>query len=182
MRNLRTAFFLVLAGCILLFGSERLHAVPLILSDYLQIDYGGITTTVYMPENTDGSEPMGDVGPFNPFLPNPGYVTLLDSDIDSEGNQTFTVSDILVSYTGSSLQYFSDGSPGFPPDLSNLTELARLVETGGPQPVGQYFGVGPNQIVIMSDVPEPSTILLFSMGVLGLLGYAWRRRQARSAQ
>ncbi|MGA2679712.1 MAG: PEP-CTERM sorting domain-containing protein [Sedimentisphaerales bacterium] len=130
-------------------------------SDSLFVNYGGINMTVTIPENGSGPEGIADIGPFNPFLPVTGYVTLLEADQ--------TISDILVSYTGSSLQLYSDGCPGFPPDLSGLTQLASIPETGLPQSVGNYFGIGADQIIVASDVPEPATLALLSLGGLALL-------------
>src|SRR5207249_1341698 len=114
--------------------------------------------------------------PFQPFLPVTGYVVFLEPAADNEPNPS-TLSDILVSYTGSSLQLFSDGSNPFPPDLSGLQQLGQLVETGGPMPVGHFFGIGDNQIVVTSDIPEPGTLALLAIGAASLIGYAWRRRR-----
>ncbi len=42
------------------------------------------------------------------------------------------------------------------------------------------YGTGSNSSITLSAVPEPSTFVLLTIGALGLLGCAWRRRrQAR---
>ncbi len=43
---------------------------------------------------------------------------------------------------------------------------------------GESATVSPNwALLVVSDVPEPSTIALFGIGALGLLGHAWQRRK-----
>lgn len=175
MKKLTIISIAVAAAVSLVFVGEALAQAT---SDVLSVNYGGVFTTVFVLENLDGSETVADSGgPFSPLLPIPGYVTILEpvGDPDNQG-----VSDYLVSYTGSSLQLYSDGSPGFPPNLSGLNNLGTITETGVEppwQPVGQYFGVPSNDILVASDIPEPSTFVLLSLGALGLLAYARRPRK-----
>ena len=41
------------------------------------------------------------------------------------------------------------------------------------------WGIDGGNTLWVEHVPEPSTLVLLGMGVLGLLGYAWRRRRRR---
>jgi hypothetical protein len=36
-------------------------------------------------------------------------------------------------------------------------------------------------VQVTSSVPEPTSLVLFGIGSLGLLGYGWRRRQQTAA-
>ena len=47
-----------------------------------------------------------------------------------------------------------------------------------PSPVAQYTGLR----VEFNSVPEPSTLVLLSMGAIGLLGFAWRKMRTLGTQ
>lgn len=153
-------------------------------SDRLIVNYGGVTAdkTILETKPEDYIE-VNNGG--QPWLPRNGYVAIYEPD----GK---TLSDILVSYTGSSLQFYSDGYPQFPtiqslkdagvPELGNYNETANGIDIN----VGHLFGttampVPANAIRLISDgdpvVPEPSTYFagLSALGMLGLFGLRNRK-------
>jgi hypothetical protein len=46
------------------------------------------------------------------------------------------------------------------------------------QIVGEYLGLGGEHGFLATPVPEPSTLVLLAIGTLGVIGWAWRRREA----
>jgi hypothetical protein len=76
------------------------------------------------------------------------------------------------------LFFISDGAT--PLEISNFFILPGLhpliTEDGTLQDVSAFFGMLPGTVLIGSDVPEPSALLLLATGIAGLLGYGWRRR------
>jgi PEP-CTERM motif-containing protein len=131
--------------------------------------------TFTLPELTPDHEPV-IVVPLKDVLLKPGYVEFFEPDGQ-------TPSDFLVSVTGASLQFYSDGAvnvdgqPVFPPNVGTLPQLGRFNETpkGLSMPVGDLFsipGVVPiaaADIVMTSDgdVPEPTTFVLSALGLVG---------------
>jgi hypothetical protein len=133
--------------------------------------------TFTIPEVTPNSEPVVTV-PLRDVLIKSGYVELFEPDGQ-------TPSDFLVSVTGASLQFYSDGAvnvdglPVFPPNVGTLPQLGRFNET----PTGLSVGVGDlfslpgaaplvaTDIVITSDgdVPEPTALVLSAIGLVGLV-------------
>lgn len=152
-------------------------------SDRLVVNYGGVKVDISAPEANPEKVLEANNGG-NPWLPKSGYILIFEPD----GK---TLSDILISYTGSSLQLFSDGSLGFPlvDDLKKLqlAELGRFTETknGIDINVGNLFGTANTPIPaaairVISDgdaaVPEPSTYLA-GLSALGALVFGWRNRK-----
>jgi hypothetical protein len=172
--NGRGIILMMLATSLVMFCAQSGWAQAGPQSDSLFVNYGlAVNQTIPVPQPAVEGAPEGiaDVqvtdNPTQFPLLNPGYITIFEPD-------GTTLSDILVSHTGSSLQLYSDGSQGFPPDLTGLQQLARFNETanGITVPVGNFFGtaanpIGANQIVVFSDgnVPEPGTLLLFATGL-----------------
>jgi PEP-CTERM motif len=76
------------------------------------------------------------------------------------------------------LFFISDGAT--PREISNFSILPGLhpliTEDGTLQDVSAFFGMLPGTVLVGSDVPEPSALLLLATGIAGLLGYGWRRR------
>ena len=140
----------------------------------------------YLAEPAPAYEPIITV-PLKDVLLKPGYVVFFEYDGQ-------TPSDYLISVTGASLQFYSDGavnadgSPAFPPNVGTLPQLGRFNETaefGLSQGVGDLFslaGVAPiaaSDIVMTSDgfdAPEPATLVLAILGLVGGTSIArWRR-------
>jgi hypothetical protein len=170
MRSLPRTVGLALAVCAVAVWSQRAGA-QVGPSDGLQVNYGGVNTNIAVSDTVNDTEPLISV-PFNVSLPNVGYLTLMEPPGEA-GSQT--VSDYLVN-RGLRLEFWSDGMTGFPPDLNSLPPLGQLVETGGPQAVGAYFGVDPNAIIVWS-IPEPGTLALVGIGLVALFGYGWRGKK-----
>jgi hypothetical protein len=62
--------------------------------------------------------------------------------------------------------------------MSGLVYTPGLTATGAPEPGWVPGGV---TYIFISDVPEPSGIVLAGFGALGLVGYGWRRRKLATA-
>ena len=97
------------------------------------------------------------------------------------------------------MQFYSDGAVNvdgisvFPPNVAGLPDLGaianrRFVEdrvAGLTANVGDLFGLpgavplAPTDIVIFSDgdAPEPATLLLSIIGLVGVVSYAWRSKR-----
>ena len=96
------------------------------------------------------------------------------------------------------IPFFESATPGLPlrpgeiVDLFSLDFVASAVGTSTISGQGDFFDILPGfpvpsdiangQVTVQSaaSVPEPSTILLFSLGILGLIGYA--RQQQKLTQ
>jgi hypothetical protein len=75
--------------------------------------------------------------------------------------------------------FISDGAS--PHDIGNFLLLPNrffILEDGTLQDVSAFFGMPPGTVLVRSDVPEPSALILLATGLAGLLGYGWRRRPA----
>jgi hypothetical protein len=101
--------------------------------------------------------------------------------IDNGGDPAYTYSGSVTPFSvAAGTQYWISIVPsiGFPPQWGWETG------TGGDGAAYQvFFGAGsplPNDLAftLFSTVPEPSTLVLGSIGALGLLGYARRRRSS----
>jgi hypothetical protein len=118
-------------------------------------------------------------------------------------NQTFTFNSMPVSGVGGFLNY----SPGNGPDViisalgasgvvleSYDLNLLAPISTLGQTNAGAFRGIlrpaadivafrVSNSFVVLDDltftqpIPEPGSLTLLGFGVLGMLGYAWRRRE-----
>jgi hypothetical protein len=72
------------------------------------------------------------------------------------------------------------------PTTLQLDILAEFNAGGGDPSFGSQGSIGANDPWIIADggtptpTPEPSTLALLGVGVIGLLGYAWRRRRAKA--
>lgn len=184
--NTNNRFLMVVAASLSIFCSQSSWAAA-VASDSLFVNFGGavnVTKTISepvpgQPEGIADIAVMGnDPVPF--FLPKTGYVLFFEPPT-ATGSQA--LSDVLVSYTGSSLQLFSDGSQGFPTidslNQAGLRELGRFTEgvNGISQNVGDLYGIGAAQIRVVSDgdvVPVPAAAWLFLSGFAGLIGFARR--------
>ena len=162
------------------------QAWALTTSDRLIVDCLGVKADVTVPElNPEAVIEVNNGG--NPWLPKNGYVVITEPD-------GTTLSDILVSYTGSSLQLYSDGSPGFPTldslKQAGVPELGRFREdkNGIDVNVGNLFGtaatpIPANAIRVISDgnpVPDAAMtgpLLFVALARLAIL----RRQQERLA-
>ena len=185
-------FSLALVAAVAAASAQRAFAQAGSLSDTLFVSKNLTATpnnpnpqeTFTLPELTPDAEPIITV-PLKDVLLKPGYVVFFEPDGQ-------TPSDYLISVTGASLQFYSDGAvnvdgaPAFPPNVGTLPQLGRFNETaqGLTKGVGDLFslpGVAPiaaSEIVITSDgnVPEPATLVLAAVGLWGGMSFVWRRR------
>jgi hypothetical protein len=107
----------------------------------------------------------------------PGYVLF-----EEPGQTPRIASDYLGSVTGASLHFFSQEA--LPAIFDGLPRLGTLVENGQFQSVGEFF-IGPGLNPFPNDyikvfsaldvVPEPNTLLIAIIGVIGLSGFGRRR-------
>jgi len=93
-------------------------------------------------------------------------------------------------YVDGSLETFDNSPEAYAGTTPNLWTIgARLGDPkGGPTHIPMYMlgriddlrfydvALNADQIAVLA-IPEPSTLVLLCMGVLGLLAYAWRRRR-----
>jgi hypothetical protein len=199
----RPAYFLrlilaVLTATVAAGTAERAAAQAAPLSDYLFVSKNLTATpnnpnpqeTYNVTETPNGGELVVTV-PLKDLLLKSGYVALYEPD----GR---TPSDYLVSVTGASLQFYSDGAvnvdgtPVFPPNVAGLPDLnagnAKFIEdpvNGLTVSVGNLFAipgafpVAANDIRIFSDgnVPEPATLVLSTVGLLAFVSCAWRAKR-----
>jgi hypothetical protein len=59
---------------------------------------------------------------------------------------------------------------------SSFSSVLKVAETGGVQDFTSFFGF-PVAIQSDVDVPEPTTLTLFGIGTIGIVGYGWRKRK-----
>jgi hypothetical protein len=66
-------------------------------------------------------------------------------------------------------------------DWGGVSGLASFFDVTAPNNANvSQIGSGATWVDLSIAVPEPSTLLLLSTGVLGLLAYAWRRRRSKA--
>jgi len=113
---------------------------------------------------------------FIAFLPAPTNMPNIGIVMYEDASQSL-VSDQLWVQQG--FWYFASD-----PDLvdfhaAGISLVGALVEDGTQQDVSEYFGLPPNSMSVMSDVPEPASGLL--LGLAGGLLFFLQRQRARRA-
>jgi PEP-CTERM motif len=192
-RNAIRILLVALAASAVFSIASRAWAQAAPLSDYLFVsatltatpNNPNPQTTFPITEDATGVENVVAV-PLKDVLIRPGYVALYEPDGQ-------TLSDVLVSVTGASLQLYSDGAQGFPPNVAGLPDLnagnAKFIEdpvNGLTASVGDLFAIaggfpvaaGDIKIFSDGDVPEPGTLMLFAISLVGLI--AFRSRKANN--
>ena len=121
--------------------------------------------------------------------PDPGETPIVFS---GPNGQVF-VSDVVISTVNNQVGFapmialVSDGDPILQQLVATLPPTTPFIpETGALQdvtpmliPGGVFPGIGPVTVLVRSDVttPEPSSIVLIALGLVGVAAYKWRKRQ-----
>ena len=67
-----------------------------------------------------------------------------------------------------------------PPTTDRIAVMVIACENKSPSSSPEFHGHYADDVCLTLDViPEPSTLILLSMGAVGLLAYAWRKRRRR---
>jgi hypothetical protein len=131
---------------------------------------------------------------FPAFAPAPAGTTVSGINLYELAVTSGTISDQIwiqpnPAAGGQLYLYFSSDPfvPGQTDMPSNVPVVKNLVEDGTIQDVSQYFSASlpSGSIAVQSDlnVPEPGTLGLLGAGAVGLLAFAWRKRNVlRSPQ
>ena len=101
-----------------------------------------------------------------------------------------------INSSGQVVGWSSGGERPFLYDGSTMLDLNSLLDSSstgwtiqrasdindkGQIAANAVIGAGVLHAVLLTPVPEPSTLVLLAGGTIGLLGYAWRRRRSRRA-
>ncbi len=163
---------LVAASLLATLSARGVATVP--TSDIVTI--GGTPFVILQdtPGQPAGSQFAPDFAEFGSDTPKGVVLFYQDAAMTVLSDQIWTVS--TTNGPNVALNFASD--PDLQ-DLSGMTVLARLVETGAPQDVSGYFAFPSGIIVVQSDVDlaVPDTGTTFSLFGLSLMGLAFFRRK-----
>ncbi len=131
-----------------------------------------------------------DIDGFGVFTSDPAagvFVLLGDLDIDSN----FLVGLVGPAVATGFLAEFSTATPAFDADVPTPSVISGFVGSSFGFPFAVPLSGGAGDLVIggvaslgtmaqLAQVPEPSSLVLFSIGGIALIGSAWRRRKRLS--
>lgn len=92
------------------------------------------------------------------------------------GGTTNLILDMATSASAEAIETAIKTTLSVPPPPDNLAFAALKFEAGpgGDSAFGSTVGDGDSS---GNPIPEPSTLMLFIIGIFGVVGYAWRRRK-----
>jgi len=162
----------VLMAASLLATLSARGVAPVPTSDIVTI--GGTPFVILQdtPGQPAGSQFAPDFAEFGSDTPKGVVLFYQDAAMTVLSDQIWTVS--TTNGPNVALNFASD--PDLQ-DLSAMTVLARLVETGAPQDVSGYFAFPLGIIVVQSDVDVPDTGTTLSLFGFSLMGLAFLRRK-----